>query len=186
MTDSSLRVPDYPVFSVQDLILQGKLLLASSGKEFIKPAGILASTAEVKKARKEAMGRLGLDFLEGVADDIDLDKEFADDDGDVQMNSVKGESSVPGSPMDVSPPTDRTSSPASDAFPDRPSGSAIPAHVAAPEQDTANMSPRELNRLKRKRKVGNSAFVAAPPSQNHGAKYSAAAAGPSKWVTILL
>ncbi|KAG0708110.1 hypothetical protein DFH29DRAFT_994364 [Suillus ampliporus] len=37
---------------------------------------ILANTAEVKRAHQEAMGRLGLDFLEnvGAADDMDLDK----------------------------------------------------------------------------------------------------------------
>ena len=69
--------PTFSNFSVQELILQGKLLLASSGKEFVKPTGILSSAAEVKKARKEAMGRLGLEFLDG--DDMDLDKEFAAD-----------------------------------------------------------------------------------------------------------
>ena len=66
---------------------KGTLLLASSGKEFTKPTGILANSNEVKKARREAMGRLGLDFLESVggADDMDLDKELADEDGDVEM-----------------------------------------------------------------------------------------------------
>lgn len=71
---------------------RGTLLLASSGKEFTKPTRILASSMEVKKARKEAMGRLGLDFLESVggADDIDIEKELIDEDGDVEMeNGVK-------------------------------------------------------------------------------------------------
>ena len=51
-------------------------LLASSGKEFLKPAGIFKNAAEVRKARKAAMGRLGLDFLDDVADgdEMDLDK----------------------------------------------------------------------------------------------------------------
>jgi len=181
VTTDSLPAPEYPSFSVQDLILQGKLLLASSGKEFIKPSGILASSAEVKKARKEAMGRLGLDFLDSVADDIDLDKELADDDGDIVMGNNPGasaESSPPGSPMDVYAGTERTSSPATDAFPDKPA--ALSATEAS--KDTSAMSARERNRLKRKRKVGNSAFVAAPPPQSSGAKYSAASAGPSKWV----
>ena len=53
---------------------KGTLLLASSGKEFVKPTGILASSSEVKKARKEAMNRLGLDFLDnfGDADDMEV------------------------------------------------------------------------------------------------------------------
>ena len=46
---------------------KGTLLLASSGKEFQKPTGILSSSTEVKKAPREAMGRLGLDFLESGA-----------------------------------------------------------------------------------------------------------------------
>ena len=59
---------------------KGTLLLASSGKEFAKPTGILSNSTEVKKARKEAMGRLGLDFLDSVGDDeMDLEKELAVD-----------------------------------------------------------------------------------------------------------
>lgn len=93
-SDAPLIPPTFPNFSVQELILQGKLLLASSGKEFTKPTGILSSAAEVKKARKEAMGRLGLEFLDG--DDMDLDKEFAaevetdeGDEMDITFNKVE-------------------------------------------------------------------------------------------------
>lgn len=180
----SLPEPEYPKFSVEELVAQGKLLLASSGKEFLKPSGILSSAAEVKKARKEAMGRLGLDFLDNVADEIDLDKELADEDGDVEMEappasgSSKSDTLAPPSPMDVCVP-----SPTSDSR----SGSATPGAEGTAETDLANMSARERNRLKRKRKPGNTAFVAAPPPQSAGAKYSAAPGNSSaKWVSFQL
>ncbi|KIY66070.1 SNF2 chromatin remodeling protein [Cylindrobasidium torrendii FP15055 ss-10] len=163
--------PSYPEFSVEDLVAQGKLLLASSGKEFLKPSGILSSAAEVSKARKEAMSRLGLEFLDDVADDLDLEKELADEDGDVPMDpatgpGVKSDTNTPigSSPMDVSVP----SPPASR------SGSVTPAvDNDEPEGDPSAMSAREKNRLKRKRKQGT-AFVHAPPTQATGSKYTAA------------
>ncbi|KAJ7771662.1 SNF2 superfamily chromatin remodeling protein [Mycena metata] len=182
-----LPIPDFPVFSVQELISQGKLLLASSGKEFVKPAGILSSPAEVKKARKAAMDRLGLDFLDG--DDLDIEKELADEmdvdiEAEVDVVPVKAEDDADPdfapSPMDVepksarrgntSPPTTRSGSPT------EPS----PTTPNTPDTDLAALSARERNRLKRKRKPGNSAFVAAPPPQSVGAKYTPApAAGNS-------
>lgn len=171
----SLPEPEYTNFSVQDLITQGKLLLASSGKEFQRPSGILSSAAEVKKARKEAMGRLGLDFLDNVADEIDLDKELADEDGDVEMEpapptSGKTETLAPPSPMDVCVPSPNSGG-------DSRSGSVTPnTDTPTAEVDLSALSARERNRLKRKRKPGNSAFVAAPPPQASGAKYAAAPA----------
>lgn len=185
--NGAIPAPEFPNFSVQELISQGNLLLASSGKEFVKPTGILASSAEVKKARKEAMGRLGLDFLDNVADELDLEKELATDaegDGDVNMDraSVKMEESTePSSPMDVCPPelkAKRERSPTRSITPAAPSPSAS-SGPSAPEVDLAALSARERNRLKRKRKPGNSAFVAAPPPQASGAKYNAAPAGSS-------
>lgn len=165
--DSSDTEPEYPNFSVQDLVLQGKLLLASSGKEFIKPAGILSSSAEVKKARKEAMGRLGLEFLDSVADEMDLDKELADaDESEAQEEPV--------SPMEVcAESTTRSTTPA-----DPP-----PTTPDTPEVESSALSARERNRLKRKRKPGNTAFVAAPPPQAQGSRYQAAPAGASKYRT---
>lgn len=164
---------------------KGTLLLASSGAEFSKPTGILSSSTEVKKARKEAMGRLGLDFLESVggADDMDLEKELAADDVDIDMeNSTKSEDELSIlSPMDVDP-VKRERSPSL-----RPM-SATPAVTPPPstsngqsaETDLTGLSARERNRLKRKRKPGNSAFVAAPPpSASSGSKYNVASAGPS-------
>ncbi|KAF5324890.1 hypothetical protein D9611_004580 [Ephemerocybe angulata] len=173
--------PDYPKFSLRELLTQGKLLLASSGKEFIKPAGILSSAAEVKKARKEAMTRLGLEFLDDVADDMDLDKELAEDmvidedaspldSGDVVNNL---------SEMDIRTPDELTakdsSVPTRDLSPAAPSPSSSSAATPAPELDLSGLSARERNRLKRKRKPGNSAFVSAPPPQSVGAKYATAA-----------
>lgn len=187
---ASYPVPDFPSFSVQELVQKGTLLLASSGKEFLKPTGILSSSIEVKKARKEAMGRLGLDFLDGMGgDDMDLEKELAGDppdaetDADVEMeNDIKAEEEAPPiSPMDIdlvkkepSPPVRPMST-----TPAAPSPTTTGGPSAAAE-DTGALSARERNRLKRKRKPGNSAFVAAPPpSANTTSKYNATAAGPS-------
>ncbi|KAF7323127.1 TBP associated factor [Mycena chlorophos] len=186
--EEPLPPPDFPNFSVQELVTQGKLLLASEGKEFAKPAGMLASPAEVKKARKAAMSRLGLDFLD--EDDLDIEKDLADDmevdlEADQQPpQTVKAEEDsadtcVPVSPMDVdtkplkqeagSAPTTRSATPA------EPS----PVTPVETEPDLSALSARERNRLKRKRKPGNSAFVAAPPPppQAAGSKFTPAASG---------
>ncbi|GLB35068.1 putative protein with domain of unknown function (DUF3535) [Lyophyllum shimeji] len=177
-------LPAFPKFSVQELVLQGKLLLASSGKEFAKPAGIFSSAAEVKKARKEAMGRLGLDFLD--ADDMDLEKEFAaeaEGDEDVEMDDVVAKTELQEEslgickaeqPIKQEEHGDLTRS----ATPTAPSPTTSNA-PSLPDPDTTVLSARERNRLKRKRKPGNSAFVAAPPPQATGAKYNAAPAGSS-------
>jgi TATA-binding protein-associated factor len=174
--------PPFPSFSVRDLVLQGKLLLASSGKEFVKPAGILSSAAEVKKARKEAMGRLGLDFLDNVGDEMDLEKEFAEAeaDGDVEMEDVpvKSEASVePLSPMQTCPSEDPIKQ--EDRPPTRSVTPAASSPAPSMPDDLGALSARERNRLKRKRKPGNAAFVAAPPPQATGARYNAAPAGSS-------
>ncbi|KAK0225219.1 SNF2 superfamily chromatin remodeling protein [Armillaria nabsnona] len=185
----SLPAPDYPSFSVKDLILQGKLLLASSGKEFQRPTGILSSAAEVKKARKEAMGRLGLEFLDNVADELDLDKELTaemDHDGDAEMEAPPMTANDLLSPtvssIDVSAPSPNAVTQDSDSR----SGSMTPADpsptsASCPDVEMTTLSARERNRLKRKRKPGNAAFVTAPPPQSAGSKYTPAssAAGPS-------
>ncbi|KAJ7349156.1 SNF2 superfamily chromatin remodeling protein [Mycena albidolilacea] len=186
--EQSFPAPEFPVFSVQELISQGKLLLASSGKEFVKPAGILASPAEVKKARKAAMSRLGLDFLD--EDDLEIEKELADEmDVDIEADPevpVKSEDDnndpdFAPSPMDVEPkqtlpkrespsaPTTRSVTPA-----DPSPTTTNPSDATA--TDLGALSARERNRLKRKRKPGNTAFVAAPPPQSAGAKYTPAPA----------
>ncbi|CCM05038.1 uncharacterized protein FIBRA_07240 [Fibroporia radiculosa] len=176
---SSLPPPEFPSFSVRELMEKGTLLLASSGREFVRPSGILASSSEVQKARKEAMGRLGLDFLDsfGGDDDMDIDKELAADEGDQDVDmefatKTEEDASVLTPVDDVpakkepSPVRSRTGTPAPD--------------VSMAVDDSA-LSARERNRLKRKRKPGNNAFVAAPPpAQGSGAKYNAAPAGQSK------
>jgi TATA-binding protein-associated factor len=167
---ASYSEPSFPSFAVGELISQGKLLLASSGKEFQKPVGILSSVTEVKKARKEAMGRLGLDFLD--TDDMDLDKEFAAEmEADQDVDMEQAQDPVPSEQKEsvleeLSPPE----------TPQVPSPTA-PAPPSSAEADAA-LSARERNRLKRKRKAGNSAFVPAPP-QVAGAKYSAMPTGTS-------
>ncbi|KAH9180252.1 hypothetical protein EDB89DRAFT_1900197 [Lactarius sanguifluus] len=177
---------EFPMVSVEELVRKGTLLLASSGKEFIKPNGILSSSSEVKKARKEAMGRLGLDFLYGFGanDDMDFDKELvAGSEPDAQ---VPGESEAA---MNVDPPPvpsnlsldvnikskKRSPSPRSKSTtPVAPSPS-VPC-APQPDEDMSGLSARERNRLKRKRKQGNTAFVHAPPSTS-STKFQSTAAG---------
>ncbi len=186
----TLPAPEFPSFSVRELMEKGTLLLASSGKEFIKPTGILANSNEVKKARREAMGRLGLDFLESVggADDMDLDKELAAEEvEDVEMApptspAVKSEDeSVPISPIEESVDV-KVKKEEVLAGRSKSSTPAAPSLTTTPvPEDMSALSARERNRLKRKRKPGNAAVVAAPPpSQGSGAKFQAASAGPAK------
>jgi TATA-binding protein-associated factor len=165
---------------------KGRLLLASSGKEFQKPLGILSSSLEVKKARKEAMGRLGLDFLESVggADEMDLDKELAADaepDGDVEMESVDTKTEEkPPTPTETETRPSNTASKVTS--PSKPESPVVPSPTtdAPPIDHMSGLSARERNRLKRKRKSGN-AFVSAPPPQSSGAKYNPTpACGPNK------
>lgn len=175
--EEELAVPDYSSFSLQDLMQKGTLLLASSGKEFVRPTAILANSIEVKKARQEAMSRLGLDFLEDVSDEMDLDVLAAESDAvekapeDVvivkQENGTQLPTPIP-SPMDVDIPEIKKENGSR-------SGSAMPSPAAEPPEpdDDSNLSARERNRLKRKRKLGNSAFVHAPPPQASGSKYTA-------------
>ena len=165
---------------------KGTLLLASSGKEFVKPTGILASSSEVKKARKEAMGRLGLDFLDSFGDDdMDIEKELAADepDADVEMEDAipKKEEDTPSiSPLDIASAVTVKKEPSPPAR--SATNTPIPVAQDVPMTDDSALSARERNRLKRKRKPGNNAFVAAPapPSQSAGSKYSTAPAGQSK------
>jgi TATA-binding protein-associated factor len=174
------------MLSVAELVQKGTLLLASSGKEFIKPNGILSSSSEVKKARKEAMGRLGLDFLYsfGANDDMDLDKELvAGSELDAQVPRENE------SAMDIDPPPvsadlsldvsakvkKRSPSPRSKSTtPVAPS----PSAPCGPQidEDLSGLSARERNRLKRKRKQGNAAFVHAPPPTS-SSKFQATTSG---------
>ncbi len=180
------------MLSVAELVQKGTLLLASSGKEFIKPNGILSSSSEVKKARKEAMGRLGLDFLDnfGANDDMDLDKELAAVSEPDAQASGENENPMDSDPSPVSADLSldvsakakkRSSSPRSKSTtpvapsPSVPSGPQI-------DEDLTGLSARERNRLKRKRKHGNSAFVQAPPPTS-SSKFQATTSGaPNKWV----
>lgn len=177
---------------------KGVLLLASSGKEFTKPSGILANSAEVKRARKEAMGRLGLDFLDcvGGADDMDIDKELAVDtdvdaasEADLQIKREDPPFSA--SPMEVDFNLRKECSPPARSHSSTPvvPSPITPATPAVENDDLTGLSARERNRLKRKRKVGSSAFVAPPPPppSSAGSRYNTTAAGPSnKYVTLSL
>ena len=176
-----LPSPEFPKFSVQELVAQGNLLLASSGKEFIKPTGILSTVPEVKKARKEAMNRLGLGFLDTDDDDMELEKEFAAEmDVDTPEDAVNQTESSGQAAMDVcqlDPPVNKDLSPSTRSA--TPTAIPSPSNTDTPtEIDTGQLSARERNRLKRKRKPGNSAFVA-PPPPTAGSKYTTAPAGSS-------
>jgi len=172
-----LPSPEFPKFSVQELVAQGNLLLSSSGKEFIKPTGILSTVPEVKKARKEAMNRLGLGFLDTDDDDMDLEKEFA---AEMDVDIPDEVDSSTQAAMDVcqlDPPVNKDPSPSPRSA--TPSAIPSPSNTDTPvEIDAGQLSARERNRLKRKRKPGNSAFVA-PPPQTAGSKYITAPAGSS-------
>ena len=180
------------MLTVEELVQKGTLLLASSGKEFTKPNGILSSSNEVKKARKEAIGRLGLDFLYsfGANDDMDLDKEFAagsepdiqvpgenENNMDIDLAPVSTDLS-----LDISTkvkkrspsPRSKSTTPVAPS-PSAPSGPQL-------DEDLSGLSARERNRLKRKRKQGNTAFVQAPPPTS-SSKFQATTAGAAnKWV----
>ncbi|KAF9792249.1 SNF2 chromatin remodeling protein [Thelephora terrestris] len=171
-------IPEFPNFSVKDLMERGTRLLASSGKEFVKPTAILANSSEVKKARKEAMGRLGLDFLDGLGgDEMDWEKELAPEmEPEVEAeNGVKAEEEAFISPPAVSP-TDRSNS--STPIP------SLPVQELS-EEDLSGLSARERNRLKRKRKAGNAAFVSAPPQQASGSKYTAQPTGQTNKARLI-
>ncbi|KAF9821604.1 hypothetical protein IEO21_00450 [Rhodonia placenta] len=187
--ESALHPPEFPSFSVCELMEKGTLLLASSGKEFVKPTGILASSSEVKKARKEAMGRLGLDFLDsfGGDDDMDIEKELAAEethqDIDMDEHTKMEEDQHMISPVDQSMDTQvkKELSPPARSRTSTPVTTASPAPEVIMTDDTSTLSARERNRLKRKRKPGNNAFVAPPPpAQGAGSKFNTAPAGPLK------
>jgi TATA-binding protein-associated factor len=174
--------PEFPPFSVAQLLKEGTLLLASSGKEYAEPIA-LGTPAEVARARKEAMNRLGLGFIDGVGDDeLELGKELS------QSQNEAGAMDVDLPSADVKPSiTARANSPAV-TFGDATSSASSPAlstsdirprkilkiktevqdpSDSAPESpgpsgDGLGLSARERNRLKRKLKTGNSAFIASP------------------------
>ncbi len=174
---NDLPPPEFPNFSVKQLMESKTRLLASSGKEYIKPSGIFQNATEVKKARKAAMNRLGLDFLDVADDDeMDLDKELAagdDLDVDSEMKSVTPQEE------DRHLKAESSSEPRKAMSPAERFKSSTPTPGPLSEDDLTGLSARERNRLKRKRKPGNSAFVSAPPPQASGSKFSAAAAGGS-------
>lgn len=208
------------------------MLLASSGKEYSKPVTI-RTPVEIARARKEAMGRLGLDFLSFADDgdaDMDWEKELVDSgepespnvgdierastvelDRDVDMkphihnvnynaeDSSRAEYHLPiARHQEVKTEDSPMSSP---GMPTTQLDNVLgPSATIAPDiEPQGELSARERNRLKRKRKVGASAFVAGgttssgaaisnghnngpsgpppPPTKGSTAKYGTVAAG---------
>lgn len=175
--------PDFPPFSVSQLLQTGTLLLSSSGKEFSEQVA-LGTPAEVARARKEAMSRIGLGFMNGVDEDglaDDLDKELVDDPDDddhdmkaEQMSSpapTNGHASVKSEDEDMKDVLTPSRGPqlvveTSVKAERHDEESASPS--AESSVDLSGLSARERNRLKRKRKPGNSAFVSAAPGAKAG------------------
>ncbi|KAG8861908.1 TATA-binding protein-associated factor mot1 [Tulasnella sp. 330] len=168
--------PSFPPFSIQKILQTSALLLASSGKEFNKP---LESSQDIASARKEAMGRLGLDFFEdndGLVKDLEKELAGGDEEEEVKMSELKIESTdgsggapsgTPGTPastlvkvesLDVPPTSDV-----------KMEGSTTPPPTSMSPAPGKELSRREMNRLKRKRKDGN-AFVGAIASSAAAAK----------------
>lgn len=189
-TDSvatALPDPDFPEFSIQELLERGILLLSSAGHEYTKPVGILRNPAEVKRARKAAMSRLGLDFLDSIdGDSMDIDKELApeEDQDDVEMK-VESTDIVKPEPTEqrvfpkISVDTNVASSSSSlTKVESALSPSPVTPTPATAVENMAGLSARERNRLKRKRKPGNTAFIAAPPPSAGGSRFQAQSAGP--------
>jgi TATA-binding protein-associated factor len=199
-----IPAPDFPPFSVAQLLKTGTLLLSSSGSEFSEPVA-LGTAAEVARARREAMNRIGLGFMDGVDDDgLELEKELGHDpdvmDEDKEPEDVEMSPRGSGSPNDnqassVHPPlAKRSASP-----PRRPSKLQVETVALKTEDvsssemtpiegtpsdsigDLSGLSARERNRLKRKRKPGNSAFVGGPVGSKNSTPQPPP---PSKYVTI--
>ncbi|CAE6520255.1 unnamed protein product [Rhizoctonia solani] len=159
--------PTFPSFDLPSLLSHGKLLLASEGKEYTAPS----HPADLARARKDAMSRLGLDFLQDVGggDDMDWERELA-------AGETKSEATTEPAGTSPTPPAPTPAPlPAAAPVPDpAPAAAPTPAPVPAPapppvqEEDLSGLSARERNRLKRKRKPGNGAFVtavnSAPPA----------------------
>ncbi|KZT44191.1 hypothetical protein SISSUDRAFT_1068609 [Sistotremastrum suecicum HHB10207 ss-3] len=172
LDEEPLEPPSFPSFDLPHLIHATPTLVASSGQEFTKPTS-LNSSNDVRRARKEAMGRLGLDFLDGVGGDdggMDWEKELADQ--------------TPGSDTMFTPdPPEPVKMEVEHDVLENHHNSQNGSKVNSPTPEpvaTAGLSARELNRLKRKRKAGPSAFVSAPPpTAGQSARYNSVAAGPS-------
>ncbi|CAE7140157.1 unnamed protein product [Rhizoctonia solani] len=146
--------PTFPSFDLPSLLAHGKLLLASEGKEYTAPS----HPADLAKARKDAMSRLGLDFLQDVGggDDMDWERELAAGETKSEATSEPARTSpTPPAPAPVPVP----------AVAPAPAPAPAPTPPApAQEEDLSGLSARERNRLKRKRKPGNGAFVTAANS----------------------
>ncbi|KAF8321727.1 hypothetical protein DL93DRAFT_2209827, partial [Clavulina sp. PMI_390] len=170
-TDPPIPAPEFPPFNVTQVLKEGTLLLASSGKEFSEPV-VFGTPAEVARARKEAMNRLGLGFMDAMGDDtddtmLDIDNELSQN----PSNTAKAESPelmeldspAPNSndlkPHHASSPSKLGSSP--EHSPMLPPSNHDQS-VDSPSADTPGLSARERNRLKRKLKTGNHAVVTGP------------------------
>jgi TATA-binding protein-associated factor len=184
--------PEYPHFSVQSLLESGNLLLSSSGQEFTKSM-TLGTPEEIARSRKEAMSRLGLDFLNDDENE-DWGKELVEEAVDVAMaddeqrpaqsDDHEMQTEAPVDPDTAKSdeeysrmPAEPASTPTA-AFPSRRPPFAIPHDHVSPvplqspdepdavhmeDADAPGLSARERNRLKRKRKGTIGPYMNAPP-----------------------
>jgi TATA-binding protein-associated factor len=179
---------EYPHFSVQSLLESGNLLLSSSGQEFTKSM-TLGTPEEIARSRKEAMSRLGLDFLNDGDDDDDDDwgKELVEEAVDVAMvDDEQRPAQSDDHEMQTAAPVDLlttrsdeessvmsaepVSTPAAACLSRRAQDHISPVPLQGPPEldtedaDAPGLSARERNRLKRKRKGTIGAYMNAPPS----------------------
>jgi len=184
--------PEYPPFSVQSLLESGNLLLSSSGQEFTKSM-TLGTPEEIARSRKEAMSRLGLDFIND-SDNDDWGKELVEEAVDVAMaddeqRSAQSDDHEMQTEAPVDPATAKsdeessgksaepTSTPTAAYLSRRPFAtphdhvSPVPLQSPADpdathmeDADAPGLSARERNRLKRKRKGTIGPYMNAPPS----------------------
>ncbi|EJU05341.1 hypothetical protein DACRYDRAFT_113489 [Dacryopinax primogenitus] len=174
--------PPFPAFSLASVLRASPLLLASSGEEYGKGLW-LGTPADVDRARKEALGRLGLGFLEtvdgewtqGLVQQEDVKMEIPEEKIALDTHSTIAESESPVPESTIGPVVERRTPqrPTSKPSPPPPSsghGLSLEPEIKsspspAPDVDRTILSARELNRLKRKRKPGNPGIVAPSASK---------------------
>jgi TATA-binding protein-associated factor len=147
-------------------------LVASTGREFSR-ATTYSNPNDLRKAKKEAMKRLGIDFLEGMDDDaMDWEAELGNGNGNSTPDSETATKKEEGqNDQDLLK---------SEALREEVVSPTTPRETEPETPSTAGLSARELNRLKRKRKGGGAAVIAvAPPKSTPDSKYSTSMARDS-------
>ncbi|PWN31835.1 uncharacterized protein FA14DRAFT_93569 [Meira miltonrushii] len=134
--NSEASLLSFDNFSLSNVFLTGKKLLASAGNEYDLPT--FSSVEERLAHAKRDMQRLGLGSMAGVDVDLGVDMEKELLGGETQQHQGEQSGSVPKS---------GTQTPASSTVED------VTPQIAPEEVDMSKLSARERNQLKRKRKL---------------------------------